>query len=328
MNSRQLASANKKLFRSGVRRGAGLVATVLATLLFLLSAAHAAAPTVKDRAGLFSAGAEADANQAIERIYLNTAPHKQVFVETLPSLPEGKQADQLAAERFREQSVDGVLLLIVKDPHKLALTVGRSTSDRFHDAESVRGAMLERFRHDDYDGGLKAGLRAVESGLTRAFPVGGGAPAAAHTRQAEPERSSGHSWLWLLLLGGGGLLAFLIWRSRRRGAGAGSQFGPPVGEYGPGPGAGPVGYAAPGGGGGGWARPLIGGAAGALAGNWLYDRFIRGDHDGEAHAATGGRHDSGLESDHGEVGSTLGGGGGGADWDSGGGDVGGDAADW
>lgn len=302
---------------------------MLATLLFLLSAAHAAAPTVKDRAGLFSAGAEADANQAIERVYLNTAPHKQVVVETVPSLPEGKQADQLAAERFREQSVDGVLLLIVKDPHKLALTVGRSTSERFHDAEAVRGAMLERFRHDDYDGGLKAGLRVVESNLTRDFPVSGGAPAAAWTRKAEPERSSGYSWLWLLLLGGGGLLAFLIWRSRRRGAGASSQFGPPVGEYGPGSGVGPVGYAAAGsGGGGGWARPLIGGAAGALAGNWLYDRFIRGDHDGDAHAATGRHHESAPESDHGEVGSTVGGGGGGADWDSGGGDIGGDTADW
>lgn len=328
MNSRQLVSARQYLFRSSsVRRVAGLLATVLATLLFLLSAARAAAPTVKDRAGLFSAGAEADANQAIARVYLNTAPHKQVFIETLPSLPDGKQADQLAAERFREQSVDGVLLLIVKDPHKLALTVGRSTSERFRDAEAVRGAMLERFRHDDYDGGLKAGLRVVEASLTRAFPVGGGSPAAAWTRQAEPERASGNSWLWLLLLGGGGLLAFLIWRSRRRDAGAGSQFGPPVGEYGPGPGAGPVGYAAAGGGGSGWARPLIGGAAGALAGNWLYDRFIRGDHGGEAHAATGSHHDSVPESDLGEVGTTVGGGDSGADWD-GGGDIGGDAADW
>jgi hypothetical protein len=136
--------------------------------------------------------------------------------------------------------------------------------------------------------------------------------------------------MWLLLLGGGGLLAFLIWRSRRNAA-SGTQYGPPVGEFRSGTGLGGgygTGYAAPGGGGG-WARTLLGGAAGAVAGNWLYDRFVRGDHDGSAHAANSGDTGGGYsppESDDGDVGSTLGGGSG-ADWSSGG-DVGSDANDW
>lgn len=319
------------------------LALVLSVLLTAFApAASAAVPRVDDQAGLFSEKAEAEANQTLERIYRNTSPHKQVFIETKASLASGEQADQLAAERFRAQRADGVLLLIVKDPHKLALTIGRATDDRFHDAETVRSAMLERFRQNDYDGGLLAGLSRLEARLTALFPTGPsardpesfGGGYTGGTERAGSERAgserSGRSWLWLLLLGGGGVLAFLLWRSRKRGTGSAVQYGPPVGEYGPGTG---PGYAAPGtpyaagAGGGGWARPIIGGAAGALAGNWLYDKLFHGDRDGSAHAATHG--DSGRDvpdSDAGDVGSTLGGGGDGDDWSSG--DIGGGGDDW
>ncbi|MFO0578293.1 MAG: TPM domain-containing protein [Polyangia bacterium] len=328
---------NKKLLAAWWRKHGPVGLVLFLCSLIAAPALAATAPSVEDRAGLFSTSTVSTANQIVDRIYSNTAPHKQVVVETLATLPRGEQADQLAAQHFQQQRVDGLLILIVKDPHKLAVTVGRHTEERFRDAEAVRGAMLERFRRDDYDGGLLAGLRLVESRLTEQFPLRAvsaqrevGAPVAAAERSA----SGGRSWMWLLLLGGGGLLAFLIWRSRR-GTGSGTQYGPPVGEFRSGTGLGGgfgTGYAAPGGGGG-WARTLLGGAAGAVAGNWLYDRFARGDHDGAAHATSygggsgGGGYDA-PDSDVGDVGSTLGGSGSGADWSSGGGDAGSDANDW
>lgn len=319
--------------------GTRLATLALVAVLAMTGLGHAAgAPTVNDRAGLFSRGAVSEANQTLERIYKNT--QKQVFVETLPSLPAGQQADELAAAQFRERGVDGMLMLVVKDPHKLAITVGRTTQARFHDAEGVRRAMLDRFRHDDYDGGLLAGLRVVEPAFTQEFRPGAVAPIRAQRERAagtaESERSGIGSWAWLLLLGGGGLLAYLFWRQRRsvameHGYGSPTQAGPLAGPgYHPGVGAGGVGYPGQvGSGGGGIGRSLIGGAAGAVAGSWLYDRFFR-DHDGNAHAgpSSGFGSDDGphQESDHGDVGSTFGGDGDGADWGGGGDDSAG--ADW
>jgi len=290
---------------------------------------------VDDRAGLFSSSAIQEANQIISRIYQDTTPHKQVFVETVSSVPAGKQADTLAAERFRQNNADGMLILIVKEPHKLAISVGRNTEQRFHGAEAARGAMLERFRQADYDGGLLAGLRFVASSFTREFApgVGAAASAAASHSTGESERGSG-SWLWLLLLGGGGLLAFLLWRLRSQSIGSATNYGPPLGDDGPiqgirAPGPGNM---AQGSGGSGWGRAIVGGAAGAMAGSWLYDHLFRGSHDGAAHAATTDpvfRGSDAPQSDLGEVGSTLGGDGDGSDWsDDGGGDVNIGGGDW
>lgn len=324
------------------RSRARLAGLVLLSCSLLATAAQAATPTVPavdDRAGLFSDSAVKNANQIIKRIYENTTPHKQVFVETLPALPAGKEADALSAERFRQHNADGLLILMVKAPHKLAVTVGRATEERFHDAGAARKTMLERFRQDDYDGGLLAGLHVVESGFRREFTAGAPVSARVKNSESQPEQAGSSPWLWLLLLGGGGLLAVGVWRFLGRRASASSSYQPQFGERGLGHGlgsAGPsnIGYGAGGvgGGGGGWARPVLGGVAGALAGNWLYDRLFHGDREGLAHAATGAAPEdhSAAEADHGEVGSTLGGYGAGDDWgdSDGAADVGGDSADW
>ena len=86
------------------------------------------------------------------------------------------------------------------------------------------------------------------------------------------ERADGFSpWLWLLLLGGGALVAFLIWRSRRTPEPTAvsrheSRFGGRSFDAGAGTAAGTPGQPTAG---GGWAKPIIGGMAGAMAGNWL-----------------------------------------------------------
>lgn len=300
-------------------RGLHVAGLLLSLCVLLASAAWAAAPRIVDNAKLFSNHAVSEAMGSVERIYRNTSPHKQVDIETLATLPAGKQADELAAERFRVQSLDGVLVLIVKDPHKLAVTVGRGTEARFRDGEAVRSVMLEHFRHGDYDGGLLAGVGLLESRLTSSF-----APGATSYQRGERAAAGGSNvWLWLGVLSGGALLAWLIWRLRKRNPDA-MAYGPPTGELGrvygansPGPG-----NVAPAGGGG-WGRAILGGAAGALAGNWLYDRFFHGGHDGSAHAAMPNDSDA-PSPDFGDVGDTFAGGDG-ADWSDGGG---GGGSDW
>jgi uncharacterized protein len=289
--------------------------------LLWAGAARAAVPTVEDRAGLFSAAAVQKANQIVDHIYRMTAPAKEVAVETLATLPSGVEADDEAAQRFKQRHLNGLLVLIVKNPHKLALTVGRATEERFRGGESMRNAMLSQFKRGDYDAGLLAGLRLAEADLIRLFPADGagavGAVTRAERQQPVHESRGSGSWLWVLLLiaGGGGLILWLLHRRQQeqRMVTGGPHYGDGY-QAGAPPQAGWGGTAAPTGGGG-WVKPVVGGVAGAVAGNWLYDKFVRGDDSGTAHAA--GHSDnapSGLPRDDGDVGETFGGSGGGDDW--------------
>ena len=96
--------------------------------------------------------------------------------------------------------------------------------------------------------------------------------------------------------------------------------------------------------GGGWGKPILGGLFGAVAGNWLYDRFLRSDRPeyrdygggfvNRSYADEGPSYVStpSAPSDEGQVGVTASGSGSGDDWgdsggggDSGGYDSGGDS---
>jgi uncharacterized protein len=313
--------------------------------LFAATARGEGPSRVDDRAGLFGEDAIRQADRIIAHIYRDTLPHKEVVVQTLPSLPAGEEANALARSTFQKRRIDGVLVLLVKQPHKLALTVGSQTEDRFPaaDAERMRRSMIAGFSKGDYDGGLLAGLRFAETQLVAAFPrdQAMGAAGASETPVEQAHEHHASPLLWLLLLGGAALVVMALVRSGRRSSGPG---GPSINSDGPGGlpgsrfptyvGGGPGGsMGTPGGtpgatwgGGGGWGRSILGGIAGAAAGNWIYDRLVR-DHGGSAgdlHPSApprGEDHDLGApSSDQGDVGATFGGSGDGNDW-------GGDASD-
>lgn len=316
---------------------------MIPVLLFLLSgllgtAARAATALVDDQAGLFSSEVVQKANRVIEHIQRDTTPPKQVVVVTLPELPAGKEADELARSRFSERSLDGVLVLVVKKPHKLALSIGRETEVGFTraDGEAMRRAMLAGFAANKYDEGLLEGLRVAETRLIRAFPLAspsrasrpqeratGGGYNMAPRGEAETRSREGFPWIWVLGIGGILFIGYLGVRALgRAGAGSGpTRFGGGSGYVG-GPGGVP-GATGPMAGGGGLGRSILGGIAGAAAGSWLYDRFAR-DHTGDnsslpsAHAEPGSHRDD-VDTDHGSVGTTIGGSGGGDDWGGGGG---------
>lgn len=311
-------------------------------LLFLLfgllgTAAHAATALVDDQAGLFSSEVVQKATRIIEHIQRDTTPPKQVVVLTLPELPAGKEADELARSRFSERSLDGVLVLVVKKPHKLALSIGRETEVGFtrSDGEAMRKAMLGGFAANKYDEGLLSGLHVAETRLLRAFPLtspsraaraqersaGGGYNMAPRGETAQ-RSAEGFPWIWVLGIGGVLFIGYLGVRALgRSGSGSGpTRFG--GGGYVGGP-SGVPGATGPMAGGGGLGRSILGGIAGAAAGSWLYDRFAR-DHTGDnsslpsAHADPGSHRDD-VDMDNGSVGTTIGGSGGGDDWGGGGG---------
>ncbi len=306
---------------------------VLAMLpLFQSGLVQAAVPKVDDRASLFSAQAVQKANQVVEHIYEQTKPAKDVVVQTLLSLPSGVEADDEAERIFRQRHLNGILILVVKNPHKLAITVGHATQERFHEGAALRNTMLSHFKREDYDGGLLAGVNFAEQALLRQFAenVVMQKTAAANEPAAAEDSPFGRTWLWLLLFLGGGAVLLLVLRSRQQALrstvpsytqGGSRYVGGQPSNWGAAPNAG-----------GGWAKPILGGVAGAVAGNWLYDKFARGDeHGGIAHAAEHESHHFDFSRDDGDVGSTFGGSGGGDDWgssDLGGGDGGGGGGDW
>ena len=337
-----------------MRRIQSYVINLFAATLLAVAAqpASAAAPTIKDGGGLFGPAAITEGNRLIGEAYLGTQPHKDVAVETVAALAPGATVEQAAEAAFSRERLDGLLIYIVKAPHKLAVAVGRRTQERFTGKDQVREAMLARFRSGDYDGGLISGLKLARQGLLDAFPSGVRPSASVHSPSRSPmvaprrsnamEEAGGFSWWPVILIGTGIVIVIMLIRRRSGSSSAMTTMGGAGGtSWNQPPGGVPGGGGAFGGNGGGFGRSLLGGAIGAIGGNWLYDR-LRGDGGGgHAYGGTERGYDRGgageggglPAGDDGDVGSVSSGSwddsGGGSDFDAGGGDSGGDSGgDW
>src|SRR6478672_2844564 len=91
---------------------------------------------VQDEAGFFSADAVSRANQTIDRIKRDQG--KDVRIETYPSIPSNLQSDfqrlgkdqffeQWAQQRGQQLWLDGMLVLINREPPRIQIQVGRAT---------------------------------------------------------------------------------------------------------------------------------------------------------------------------------------------------------
>jgi hypothetical protein len=269
---------------------------LLAAGVALLAAAPAVAvtPRVKDEARFFSADTVQKADRVIREI--KDGSGKDLLIETFPTVPDDhadkvKHMDRSERERFfeewareraRREGVDGVYVLICKEPGHVQVEVGNETRRRAFPVENrdhLRDILVEAFKAREYDRGLLEAVEYVrdamkdnlgECGRARAGGAGGPVTGGEGPR---PGFALGPWVLGLLCLGVVGLLvviALVRWLSR-----AGSGYGP--GGYAPGGGYGPpapgYGY---GGGGGGFFGSLFGSLFGSAAGNWMYDRFFRG----------------------------------------------------
>lgn len=326
-------------------RKLGLWVLVTAGSLLIATPVALAAltPEVVDAAGFFGANATREANQVIKEI--KDRYHKDLLIETYKTVPADKEAmfkdldkrgqDRFFAEwgrdraKFRE--VNGIYILICRDPGHLQIEVGNETEKRvftLRDRDHLKDLMLEAFKKKDYDRALLEGVAYVQKVMSQ--NVGRSASGAVPLRQpGAPRVQQGPNlggWLCTGLMVVLGI--WLVLGLFRAFSGGGGGYG--------GPG---YGYGGGGWGGGGFFSGLMGGLFGAAAGSWMYDSFFRNNYDGgggwnDTSAMSGGDVGGPQDTDYsgtgGDFGDAGGGdfGGGGGDFGGGGGDFGGGGGDF
>jgi uncharacterized membrane protein YgcG len=150
----------------------------------LAGAALAVAPEVRDGGKFFSPEAVKKADEQIREIYRKH--HQDVLIETFQSVPadqaekvkamDGKARTEFyskwANDRAKERVVNGVYILITKEPRYLyAEVIYSDAAARDRKAlpkdfyKTVRDAMIAEFAKGRFDDGLQAALRAVEQQL-------------------------------------------------------------------------------------------------------------------------------------------------------------------
>jgi uncharacterized membrane protein YgcG len=330
-----------------------LVPALVAGWLTAAGPARAITPQVKDDASFFSPAAVKKADEVIREIKQRF--NKDLVVETFKTVPANKvdqvkEMDQQARNRFfadwvaaraRELDIDGVYVLICKQPSHIQVGVGPETRKRdftLANRDELARSLLSKFKAKEFDDGLLQGVQYVRDTIAANRKVEGRRqqahappPAGGH----EGGRGGGFNWAGLICPGLVILaVIWLVFGLIRAFSGMGARGGYGGGGYGPGGGYG-------GGGGGGFMSGLMGGLFGAMAGNWLYNSFLGG------HSQGGGWGDSSAYgadqgagptygSDEGRDFSSTGGdfgdggdaGGGGGDFGGGGGDFGGGGGDW
>jgi uncharacterized membrane protein YgcG len=264
-----------------------LVGIALLAVLGSAVRAHALTAEVRDEAGFFKPETVTRANEVIKEI--KQKYKKDLLVETVRHVPEGERQEasssnpdvkarffaDWADRRAREEGVDGIYVLITREPGHVEVAVGNRTRTEFPDEERHRltQILLNQFKKKEYDEGLLEAVRYVRSALAAHTRVGG-APSAGSEHPRLPHEARGVEAGWSLWhwLGLGLAVLFGVWLLSAivRALAGGGQ---PGGYTGPG---GSAGYG-PAGPGGGFFPSLMGGLFGAAAGSWLYDRFFSGE---------------------------------------------------
>jgi uncharacterized protein len=265
---------------------------------------------VRDEAGFFSTDAVRRAESTIADMRQRFG--KELLIETIPSVPadragalqaQGKERffENLAAERAQAHHVNGIYVLISRQPSYLETVVGNTTAKRaftLQNRDELTKIMLASLRQKDNDGALLKGVDYVQRTLAQnmagatAKGNSAAAPAVAQGRTAAPQaapdpaaprRGPGIGTFLFLILGVGLAIAVVRRLVNRRqstlmpppvnpndprnvpGAGYGPGYDPRYGQ--------PGGGYGPGAGGGGFGRGILGGLLGGVAGGWLYDRM-------------------------------------------------------
>lgn len=308
------------------------------------------ASEIRDDGKFFSPEVVSKATEDLNR--LERRSRLETHIETYETLPADKQAtfDQLTTkedrdrlflrwlqERAKAEGAKGVFILITRKPGHLDVEMSNAIRQRgfgIPQRNEVRDILVKNFKVEKFDEGLKEVVASLESVSLRLGEARQAAPVARHQTQMPQHRTP----VGAPAQGGGGMgiwgwiiLAVVVWlvfsvvAAIVRGMSGGGHHGQP--GYGGGYGQGGYGY-----GGGGFFSNMLGGLAGAMAGNWLYDS-MSGGHHGQAHAGdwTGGSANAGYGGDDyggSDFGASDFGGGDFGGGDFGGGDFGGGGGDF
>ncbi len=158
------------------------LAVALAAFLLAATSTPAAVSEVTDHAGLFAPESIKRAAAILQDIKRD---HNQdVVIETYPGIPADRQAAweaekndpekrthffaEWGRERFRTLNVNGIYLLITKDPSHFQMDVGNVTvalAFTMENRDRLDEIVVARLRKRDYDGGLLAGVEYVRQAM-------------------------------------------------------------------------------------------------------------------------------------------------------------------
>jgi uncharacterized membrane protein YgcG len=147
--------------------------------LVLLGRAGAVAPQIKDEGKFFSADAVKKANEQIRDIARKYG--RDLLIETFPKVPDDqvekvkamskeerqKYFIRWAQQRMSDQVVNGVYILITKEPAHLRVEVAPKAGSVFsrQDRNELARRLVGDFREKRYDDGLQAAVKFVEQKL-------------------------------------------------------------------------------------------------------------------------------------------------------------------
>ena len=311
--------------RSLQNAGHGLRAFVafLAVIFLGTNACRAAGGGVLDNGGFFSEQAKSDATKAI--VDAERTLHKGVLIETFREIPADVKAgvdvndkaalshlyEQWAIKQAKQHTVNGVYLLLVKEPAHLQPYIGGDTQRlafTVKDRDMLVPMMLLKLRAHQNDDALRDGVNFVVATMkshTNPRAHANSAPVV-----SRPAQSSGGSSGWIIQALVIGVVVWVVIGIIRALSGRMSG-GAAAGQPGMG------------GGGGGFFSSLVGGMFGAAAGMWMYDQFFSSHGSNSAYGADQNAGDSGFTGQDNDNDSGASGGGGDFGGDSGGGDSGG-----
>jgi uncharacterized membrane protein YgcG len=281
----------------------------VAVVLVANSMAQATGAGIQDAAGFFSKEAITTAEQQIATIHKKFG--KDLRVETYASIPTDRAGQYTpekrteffaiwAYQRAKAIGLDGVIVLICKDPAFLQMEVGDRTKHHaftLANRDHMRDLLVTAFKQRHFDDGLQQAVtyygKTLQANLsepgTGSRPSVAPAPGVRPSMPAPQESPSStpqvnRGLLWLIgILVVGSVCLWLLFRRRNgpgtyrdaqpnsgyppydyRGAPPGMGYPPPDSRYG-------------GWGGGGFGRSFGGGILGGILGGWLGNRLARHD---------------------------------------------------
>lgn len=302
-------------------RSHALVTTLLC-LFAATTSAQAQSGGIRDNGAFFSESAKSEASRHVGEI--GSRFKKDLLIETFKTVPDevkrgvnlqdraavNRMFEQWTVRQAREQRVNGIYILLSKDPAHLQIVVGtdtQSTHFSLRDRDSLVSTMLTRLRAKQNDEALLEGVNFVAATMRSHLAAPRRGPVQASAATATPAEAP-NPWGWVIAAVLGFIGAWIVVGLIRSIFNSGNTAG------------------AGGATGGGFLTSLLGGMFGAAAGMWLYDQFS-GHHGsdgdrGSSDDSGGFRRDTDYSSSGGSFSDDSGGGdiGGG---DSGGGDSGG-----
>jgi uncharacterized membrane protein YgcG len=185
--SERLQPRSVKLILLGAtsqRLGRWIVAPLCLALAFA-SQAFAVVPELQDGAGLFKPETIAKVNDALADI--GKKHNKDLLIETYATVPaekldavkamdkeaRAKFFQEWANSRARRRRVNGIYVLITKEPGHIQVEVGHETEKAAFtgkDRDRLRDILIDAFEKKEYDRGLLDAVQFVEKTLDENMP--------------------------------------------------------------------------------------------------------------------------------------------------------------